>query len=511
MTLKTRYQYIISAFALALLVAITRNVLLVHRYTGALQLDDDATSLVRSYAYDYKYRHEYGGGDKRTDANTNTGVSRDDAIDIDIDTPAPAPANVTIPEKYLLYYNHAGFSNQLLALQEATRIAMRTGRTLVLPPLLPHCQSRNNRGKYKHWDCEAANPKYIDDIEEVKFHAKLAADPNVPFPSWTEILDFEKVVDRDSGGQQLIQCPFIDMSDFMRKRGVGGVSISDFYSGNAAQMEGLSDYNNFVSALDQPHFAKQDVVVIGSAFKLRRKRNRDHLPAAGPLIPVGAYETFPPSHKVVKVLKRIVHGVCIQDQADAIIDCDPILPTDYIGAHLRIDDADMIMKSIKCSSSHYKKAFDPLIKDIKKIISATNTTTVNESGSRSKERLEHNHLNTTTRAIYLGSSSFTVRDCFLEALKQIQTPAEEGKISIAFEVLMIQDIIDRDSVIKGLIDDIRLPPNDVLVVIDQIIISLAENIVMGKTLKIPSTFQNTIAARHKDRGAQLAMLVLASV
>ena len=291
------------------------------------------------------------------------------------------------------------------------------------------------------------------------------------------------------------------------KRGVGGVSISDFYSGNATQMEGLSDYNNFVSALDQPHFAKQDVVVIGSAFKLRRKRNRDRFP----LIPVRAYEIFPPSHKVVKVLKRIVHGV--QDQADAIIDCDPILPTDYIGAHLRIDDAIMTMKSIKCSSSHYKKAFDPLIKDIKKIISATNTTTVNESGSRSKERLglEHNHLNTTTRAIYLGSSSFTVRDCFLEALKHIQTPAEEGKISIAFEVLMIQDIIDRDSVIKGLIDDIRLPPNDVLVVIDQIIISLAENIVMGKTLKITSTFQNTIAARHKDRGAQLAMLALTSI
>lgn len=43
-----------------------------------------------------------------------------------------------VEEKYLLFWPHGGFSNQVLGLQRAAQIAYASKRTLVLPPVFPH-------------------------------------------------------------------------------------------------------------------------------------------------------------------------------------------------------------------------------------------------------------------------------------------------------------------------------------------------------------------------------------
>jgi hypothetical protein len=40
--------------------------------------------------------------------------------------------------KFLLYYTHSGFSNQLICLDQAASFALATNRTLVISPVRPH-------------------------------------------------------------------------------------------------------------------------------------------------------------------------------------------------------------------------------------------------------------------------------------------------------------------------------------------------------------------------------------
>jgi len=40
--------------------------------------------------------------------------------------------------RYLLFYSHSGFSNQLIGMERVAYLALATNRTLVLPPVVPH-------------------------------------------------------------------------------------------------------------------------------------------------------------------------------------------------------------------------------------------------------------------------------------------------------------------------------------------------------------------------------------
>ena len=100
-------------------------------------------------------------------------------------------------DRFLLYYSHSGFANQLVGIRNAAEFAYATNRTLVLSPILPHFTSKP--ALFKGWKGRAAGSKcgpyhgyqrflkmVEDDVDRMMLY-------NHAFPSSMEIIDFEDI------------------------------------------------------------------------------------------------------------------------------------------------------------------------------------------------------------------------------------------------------------------------------------------------------------------------------
>jgi hypothetical protein len=85
-------------------------------------------------------------------------------------------------ESFLIYKNHDGWSNQLMALQHAAQLAYALNRTLVVPPVLPHIGDVAQR--YRHWEARENGGKcegylqFRQQQEEARDMARIAEAAN---------------------------------------------------------------------------------------------------------------------------------------------------------------------------------------------------------------------------------------------------------------------------------------------------------------------------------------------
>jgi hypothetical protein len=100
--------------------------------------------------------------------------------------------------RYLLFYSHSGFSNQLIGMERVAYLALATNRTLVLPPVVPHKTSKNSQHSFPDFTFRTSGigcssfDKYHGFVEMVKDDVKKARDPKLPFPSFTDLFDFKE-------------------------------------------------------------------------------------------------------------------------------------------------------------------------------------------------------------------------------------------------------------------------------------------------------------------------------
>ena len=102
--------------------------------------------------------------------------------------------------RYLLFYGHSGFSNQLIGMERVAYLALVTNRTLVLPPVLPHATSKKAKAQQSFPEFIARTSgigclpfdRYHGLVEVVKDDVKKARDPKLPFPSFMDLFDFKE-------------------------------------------------------------------------------------------------------------------------------------------------------------------------------------------------------------------------------------------------------------------------------------------------------------------------------
>eukprot|EP00978_Attheya_sp_CCMP212_P025701 scaffold83182_cov58-Attheya_sp.AAC.1 len=180
----------------------------------------------------------------------------------------------TTLSRYLVYFSHSGFANQIVGLRNAAILAYSTNRTLVLQPLLPHTP-KDTPKIFKNYKSQAAGPRckpYKHDakfIEIVKRGAADAAGDGQLFPSFSELVDFDEIEKRSG-------IHFVDLPDFMNEK---NHSTKFWHEGNRRKVEYDGEctlnytrtYPDMVKVFEDNFSTDPTIAVIGSAFIINNK------------------------------------------------------------------------------------------------------------------------------------------------------------------------------------------------------------------------------------------------
>jgi len=382
---------------------------------------------------------------------------------------------------YLLYYPHAGFTNQLFAIIRASELARLTNRTLVLP----HCP---DGPKEYGWGCQMHGPIEIA-IQSVLNDAKRVAAVGremSAFPSIAEIVDFDSAPAPYS---------FVDLPDFMdafaeyhgidtadaaekknltgkakiqakikRRRKLEGLVNDEFVVGNMTLQKMMSrSYEGPVSNRDAPtifleNFRNEDrVAVTASAFKLKVK---SHTPIW----------SLRPTEKFVAVLHRIVAQI----------------GTGYVSLHIRFGDR-YVSKPETLNQDCGKDSF--MVNTFEKIYQMIE----DEVGAGRAD---------ADGIVYLGSNLDRAKECFDTILgsRKATKVAWNGTVAASVgNVTTLFDVLAADPRIRDLMGEIRLEENTKASVLDQLLIGLGKVMLMENAMGMGSTFQNMLRVRHKHR------------
>ncbi|OEU06174.1 hypothetical protein FRACYDRAFT_256013 [Fragilariopsis cylindrus CCMP1102] len=308
--------------------------------------------------------------DHHNTAKVSSSSSSSDSNDFDNDN-----------NKYLLFYQHAGFSNQLMALDSANKLAKITNRILVLPPILPHCPEKASN-IYPSWECKYGLSSPLDATNAVLWTNAWNVAIGENFPSITEIIDLNKIIlsqQQDAEAEvegttktttnsddNISNLPNF-MKSFLNSHGLeypvkenNSTSIfilksifsKHLYVGNltvhkAMQKEdnkknnkssNITEQENPTTVLDlfQSNFKDKKIAVIGSAFTLKNSNCMDK---------THPFRFFPPSLKLLKVLYSILLSSSKESSKISKESSSKItIGTDYVGVHIRFGDKWMTKK-----------------------------------------------------------------------------------------------------------------------------------------------------------------------
>lgn len=388
---------------------------------------------------------------------------------------------------YLLYYPHAGFTNQLFAIIRASELARLTNRTLVLPPVLPHCP---DEPKEYGWGCQKHEPVEIA-IQRVLKDAKRVASVGremSAFPSFAEIIDFDSAPAPYS---------FVDLPDFMdafaeyhgidnadaaekknltgeakiqarikRRRELEGLVDDEFAVGNMTLQKMMSkSYEGPVSNRDAPtifleNFRNEDrVAVTASAFNFKLKV-KSHTPIW----------SLRPTEKFVAVLHRIVAQI----------------GTGYVSLHIRFGDW-YVSKLETLNQDCGKDSF--MVNTFEKIYQMIE----DEVGAGRAD---------ADGIVYLGSNLNRAKECFDTILgsRKATKVGRNGTVAAGVgNVTTLFDVLAADPRIRDLMGEIRLEENTKASVLDQLLIGLGKVMLTENAMGMGSTFQNMLRVRHKHR------------
>lgn len=359
-------------------------------------------------------------------------------------------------EKFLIYFSHGGITNQLLGLKSASELAFGVGRTLVLPPVLPHFDPNvNSSVGFLGRNGFPAECKDMKDgtLDYVKKDALLAAklNPSV-FPSYNEIINITQL-------SNVTGVKYIDLPDFMdrMKHSIDGF-VPDKSEDSIFQCP--TPHHPYEWYIDkfQKSYGNATVAVIGSAFFLFiefPKLNSTEKPYARPFFDEGDFRSILPSDRFLKAVKKALNVL-----GDA----------NYVGIHMRFKDAKD--GSINCTDRDIRNAY------------------TNVRNNLRRQRVKQN------ATIFLGSSNRKVQQCYLE-----NNHVQNGYT----KVRTLHDLLEQDKQLKQMLtEEFVLDDTTLFVLLDQILISLANKIVLDqssfqKFYNFESSFQIMIMYRHTKR------------
>jgi len=368
-----------------------------------------------------------------------------------------------VEECYLLYYSHSGFGNQLKGMYKAAFLAALTNRTLVLPPVLPHIIEYDFkkpqeqllfpefRGRGAGKGCDPYD-KYEIYIQYLKDDIKKASNPEIRFPSFTELFSFDDI--------SKTRLKAVDMREFANYS--ENINTSLWCTGGGINtMRNILvqkkiceksyelNWTTIIQMFQNFCGNNQRVASIGSCYTLPTPERKNVLFQEV----TNFYDRkIIPSNKIIVLLKEIYSRI----------------PDNYYGVHIRFEDK-MVIDD--CNSSSVKGVYDRVL-DILHMFS-------------NKQR-----NSTSIGYILIGNSNKATLKCLRYH--------SQGK----YNSTTINEIIDNNDNIKSMIDKVDSEKSTVYLLLDQILISLADKIVLIKGERVTTgTFHNMIKHWHlqKDR------------
>jgi hypothetical protein len=356
--------------------------------------------------------------------------------------------------KFLLYYTHSGFSNQLICLDHAASFALATNRTLVISPVRPHNtfpEYRNDNLLFPEFEPAIAGGgckpyiNYHTYIKKVQEHdVKAASDPKAAYPSVMDLFDFGDIYQKTG-------LEVIDMREFAQRP--ENINITSWCTGEKEKIEGVMvpacehsknlDFSAIASHFQTVCGLDKRVAVIGSPFVL---------PAANGNYSLKHYfeNELMPSKSMLLLLKQI-HSH---------------FPEPYAGVAIRFKDN---MK-VNCDDFEVERGYQQIFHNL----------------------LEKRALLEKDATMFVLVSNGNVA-----ALKCFRHHAQKEKYAV--NVTTVNDIIDRDKTARRLMKSIKSEVSTIYLLLDQILVALANEVVYQKIQTSWSTFHMRILALHSHK------------
>ncbi|GFH55548.1 hypothetical protein CTEN210_12024 [Chaetoceros tenuissimus] len=350
-------------------------------------------------------------------------------------------------EKFLLYWPHGGFSNQIISLQRAAHIAYASNRTLVLPPVLPH---HTFKGKLKYPSYGATSPKQCEKEKQLHQLTKAAKEVD-DFPSYDALFNFDSISKKTRG------LKVIDMQKFSRLDYINATDFStwcvDIYKERSYCLYGSKEnlHTKIVQSIEAKCSEKQ-IAAIGSTFVVPTPANAKEVRNWNEI--ESYFNQMELSRDMLILLQTIYKK----------------LPQNYTGAHVRITDNRSCNPKktceVTCTRDEHRIAFTELIKDIDAI--------------------------PNTSHVLLGSGNEVSLKCFKYYSKE------------KYVVTTTQDIVENDPELLQMVDNIGSEKETVFLLLDQILIGIADNVRMKFAYPFDhplkgSTYQSRIQQWHNGR------------
>ena len=371
--------------------------------------------------------------------------------------------------KYLLYYSHSGFSNQLLAMDGAAQLAVATNRTLVLPPVFPHVTFQEDllypefpyltAGTWTK--CEPYR-RYDEFIDRIELDVQKASSPKISFPSFKELFAFDDIFIKT--GLQVI-----DMKDFAKVventnvrswcSGRGNNTMRNMMVPQCKESDGL-EFTELIPKFENICNGKK-IAAIGSAYVIPKPK----WDSSRQVQTTFHYfrEKLTPSEKIMQLLKEI-HSR---------------LPDNYYGVAIRFRDR---LKVNDCDSKVIRESFQRVLHSF---------STKKKNNGKNGPVFSAN----STHHILIGDGNKAALKCL-----RYHTQGE-------YTVSTVRDIVHGDEALKSMVDKIKSEKSTIYTLLDQILIALAEEVAFEKVgHNIVSTFHERIKLWRKQKNRILGKM-----
>ena len=344
----------------------------------------------------------------------------------------PASSQPISSPRFLYYYNHNGWSNQLVSLAHAAQIAYETNRILILPPILEH-EERIVGQKGAGPRCQ----KWLmpEVFEYAALDARKCKTNSEKHVSFKEIMDTSQL-SKSTGVQ------FVDLCDFVASE--PKLAAEYFFQQQQRQslpeiidLDGectLGQTRSYPEMIDHFNsiFGDQDVALIPSVFTSKNRNSQSKTFLQNVL-------SFHPSSKMMALQQIILNHI----------------GQPYVSAHVRYDDR----FRRRCSS-------EPKLLDWV------------------RQEQESLNMNMPHPPVYFASSSQTSTVCNRQFFEHA-----------GLQAFTLSDLLVKEDV-SQMLSSIKVPKEIMYLILDQLLVSLGEKVILNNKMPQFSTFHMVVRVRH---------------
>ena len=351
-------------------------------------------------------------------------------------------------ENYLIYFSFDGFSNQIIGFQRAAQLAWSVNRTLVIPPVLPHNQKKSTPPPFDAFpgrkgpsgSCRDQPQKYSLCVEGILRDARAVLDGK-PFPSLTNLVDVDLL------RKQVPGLRVIDFPEFMSLTNRHEALKREFWAMNETLGTTGLDLDGRCTIQETRSYPKL-LLYFNARFGSKR------------IAMIGSAFNLQNKFENHTISAQLLNFPLTPRMHVLIQGIRSKLPSRYIGVHMRFkDDA----------------TFD----------CASNETEIATAFHNVVTEIQHKQVT----SVLVGESHPQAAPCLRAALPS------------SFTILTVSDMVKKHPKIHRLMNDIPLQLNTVHLLLDQLLLALADWVVLDTTAfyAFSSTFQTLIEERHRHR------------